>query len=59
MAAENLAEVIGSLTPEEQASVEQFIDFLRAKGSSPRLPFLAAVDEFIDQYPELHRRLAQ
>jgi hypothetical protein len=59
MAAENLARVIDSLTPEEQASVKQFIDFLRAKGSPPSSPFLAAVDEFIDQHPELLRRLAQ
>jgi hypothetical protein len=58
MAPENLADVIGSLTPEEQASVKQFIDFLKAKGSTAS-PFLAAVDEFIDQHPELLRRLAQ
>jgi hypothetical protein len=59
MAPENLVDVIGSLTPEEQASVKQFIDFLKAKGSSPSSPFLSAVDEFIDQHPELLRRLAQ
>jgi hypothetical protein len=59
MAAENLAQVIDSLTPEEQASVKQFIDFLKAKGSCPSSPFLAVVDEFIDQHPELLRRLAQ
>ena len=59
MAAENFTDVIGSLTPEEQESVKQFIDFLRRKGLSPPSPFLAAVDEFIDQHPELLRRLAQ
>ncbi len=59
MAAENLADVIGLLTPEEQESVKQFIDFLKAKGAPPSSPFLAAVDEFIDQHPELLRRLAQ
>jgi hypothetical protein len=59
MAVENLADVIGTLTPEEQESVKQFIDFLKAKGSFPSSPFLAAVDEFIDQHPELLRRLAQ
>ena len=58
MAVENLAEVINSLTPEEQESVRQFIEFLKHKESSPS-PFLAAVDEFIDQHPELLRRLAQ
>jgi hypothetical protein len=59
MAAENLAAVINSLTPEQQESVKQFVDFLRRKGSTPTSPFLAAVEEFIDQHPELLRRLAQ
>ena len=59
MAAENLADVISSLTPEEQESVKRFVDFLRRKGSSQTSQFLGAVDEFIDQHPELLRRLAQ
>jgi hypothetical protein len=59
MAAEHLTDVIGSLTPQEQESVRQFIDFLKGKGQSSASPFLAAVDEFIDQHPELLRRLAQ
>lgn len=59
MAAENLVEVISSLTPQEQESVKQFVEFLKRKGSAPSSPFLAAVDEFIDQHPELLRRLAQ
>lgn len=58
MAAENLADIISSLTPEEQESVKQFVEFLKRRGSSPS-PFLAAVNEFIDQHPELLRRLAQ
>lgn len=45
MAVENLANV--------------FVEFLKRKGSSPSSPFLMAVDEFIDQHPELLRRLAQ
>ncbi len=57
MTAENLAAVISSLTPEEQESVKQFVDFLRRKGAAPSSPFLAAVEEFIDQHPELLRRL--
>ena len=57
--AENLAAVIRSLTPEEQESVKQFVDFLRRKGSAPPSAFLGAVEEFIDQHPELLRRLAQ
>jgi hypothetical protein len=59
MAAENLAAVISSLTPEEQESVQQFVDFLRRKGSATPSPFLAAVEEFIDQHPDLLQRLAQ
>jgi len=59
MAAENLAAVISSLTPEEQESVKQFVEFLKRKGSAPSSPFLAPVDELIDQHPELLRRLAQ
>jgi hypothetical protein len=59
MAAENLADVIGSLTSEEQESVKQFVEFLKRKGSPPASPFLTAVEEFVDQHPELLRRLAQ
>jgi hypothetical protein len=59
MPVENLADAISSLTPEEQESVKQFIEFLRGKGSSRSSPFVAAVDEFIDQHPELLRLLAQ
>jgi hypothetical protein len=59
MGAENLAEVINSLTPEEKESVKQFVEFLKRRESPPSSPFLAAVDEFIDHHPELLRRLAQ
>ncbi len=59
MAAETLADVVRSLTPEEQASVMQFVEFLKRKNAPTDSPFLAAVDEFIDQHPELLRRLAQ
>ena len=59
MAAENLVDVISSLTPQEQEAVMEFVEFLKRKGSSPSSPFLAAVDEFIDQHSELLRRLAR
>jgi len=59
MAAENLADVISSLTPEEQESVKQFVEFLRRKPSPASSPFLAAVDEFIEQHSDLLHRLAQ
>jgi hypothetical protein len=59
MAAENLADVIRSLTPKEQEAVREFVDFLKRKESDPSSPFLGAVEEFIKQHPELLRRLAQ
>jgi hypothetical protein len=59
MAAENLADAINSLMPDEQESVRQFVEFLKRKGQAPPSPFLAAVEEFIDKHPELLRRLAQ
>jgi hypothetical protein len=59
MAAENLADIISSLTPAEQESVKQFVEFLKRDRPTPPTSFLAAVDEFIDQHPELLRRLAQ
>ena len=59
MAADNLADLINALTPEQQESVKQFVDFLKQRESARRTAFFAAVDEFIDQHPELLRRLAQ
>jgi hypothetical protein len=59
MAAESLSDLISKLTPEEQDSVKQFVEFLKQREASPSSPFRAAVDEFIDQHPELLRRLAQ
>ena len=59
MAAENLADVISSLTPEEQDCVKQFVEFLKRKELPPSSPFLAAVEEFIGQHRELLHRLAQ
>lgn len=59
MPAENLVDTINSLTPEQQESVRQFVEFLQQRHASSSSPFLAAVDEFIDQHPELLRRLAQ
>ena len=59
MGAQHQVDVINSLTPEQQESAKQFVDFLKQNESSASSPFLAAVDEFIDQHPELLRRLAQ
>ena len=51
-----LREVIEALTPEEQAAVREFVEFLKNKKPAP---FLAAIDEFMDQHPDLLRRLAK
>jgi len=56
---ENLAEVIRSLTPAQQESVRAFVEFLKRREPTSSSPFLAAVDEFIEQHPDLLRRLAQ
>ena len=59
MAQENIAEMVNALTPEQQAAVREFIDFLRANPPDRKRPFLAAVGEFIEQHPDLLQRLAQ
>jgi hypothetical protein len=58
MAVQDLAAVIGSLTPEEQDAVRLFIEFIKRTGT-PQSEFLAVVDEFIDQHPDLLQRLAR
>ena len=61
MSPENLGEVVQGLTPEEQASVLQFIEYLKSRVTSEavRSPYLQAADEFIAEHPDLLRRLAQ
>ena len=54
MDAQSLQELISTLTPEQQAAVAEFIEFLRNR----KPPFLTAVDEFVERHPELLRRLA-
>jgi hypothetical protein len=58
MPSQNLAAIVENLSVEEQAAVVQFIEYLKSR-TQLKGPFLAAVDEFIDQHPELLRRLAQ
>jgi hypothetical protein len=53
----SLIEIVNALTPEQQAAVREFIDFLKTRPDSSR--FSAAVAEFLDEHPELLRRLAQ
>ena len=59
MASVNITHLVDSLTPQEQEAVLEFIQFLKAKQERLQSPFLAAVDEFIDQRPDLLRRLAR
>ena len=46
------------LSAEKQAMVREFILWLKQKDEE-QSPFLAAIDEFMDEHPELLRRLAQ
>jgi hypothetical protein len=59
VAAENILDLVKTLTPQEQDAVREFINCLKNKDHTPKSPFLAAIDEFIDQHPELLRRLAE
>ena len=59
MATDSLFQIVSALTPQEQAAVREFIEFLKRKSAGHESPFLAAVDEFIGEHPELLRRLAQ
>lgn len=58
MASERLTDLINAPTPDEQESVSEFVQFWKSK-NTPRSAFLNAVDEFIEEHPELLRRLAQ
>lgn len=60
MATESLADVVRSLTPQEQDAVRQFIDYLKRRDASVcSQSFFQAADEFIAEHPELLQRLAQ
>jgi hypothetical protein len=54
-----LIEAVSSLSPEEQASVLEFIEDLKGQKSYQPSPFVQAADRFIAQHPELLRRLAE
>jgi hypothetical protein len=55
----SLAEIVDTLTPEQQAAVREFIDFLKTGTALRENRFSAAVSEFLDEHPDLLRRLAQ
>ncbi len=59
-----LAEIVESLSPQEQEAVRAFIEHLRTglpanTSAETRSPLVAAAEAFIQQHPELLRRLAQ
>lgn len=56
MPQENLAEIVNALTPQQQAAVREFVEFLK-RTTAPQSPFFSAINEFLDEHPELLRRL--
>ena len=48
---------LAQLSAEKQAVVREFILWLKQKDAD-QSPFLAAIDEFMDEHPELLKRLA-
>jgi hypothetical protein len=59
MANESMIEAVNALSPDEQASVLQFIDYLKGQNVRSGSPFLRAADRFIADHPELLRNLAE
>ena len=54
-----LIDAVSSLSPEEEKSVLQFIDYLKRQNTSGPSPFLQAAEQFMAEHPELLRRLSQ
>jgi hypothetical protein len=52
----DLVEQIQGLSEEQQEAVRKFINYLKRAKSGP---FLSAVEDFIEEHPELLRRLAK
>jgi len=60
MKLESLTDLVSQLSPDEQAAVRDFIQYIRKKKQQAETTtFLSAVDDFIAAHPELLRRLAQ
>jgi len=59
MPSESLIDAVNSLSPEEQASVLQFIDYLKRRNNFRPSAFLQAAEQFIAEHPELLHRLSQ
>ena len=51
MEQESLAQLVSRLSPEPQAAVRQFIEFIERQGArSEKTPFLEAVEEFMAEH---------
>jgi hypothetical protein len=59
MTNEHLIEAVQSLSPDQQASVLQFIDYLKRIDTPGSSPVLRAADRFIAEHPELLQNLAR
>ena len=60
MPVQSLTDIVESLSPQQQDAVRRFIDYLKIRETSNAASsYLQAADEFIDEHPELLRRLAQ
>ena len=55
---ESLAEIVSRLSPEKQAAVREFIEFIEHRKLEDT-PFMKAVEEFVAEHEELLRLLAQ
>ena len=59
MKTQSLQEILSQLSPEEQAAVRGFIQFIRGRKESSRpRDFASAVEEFIAAHPDLLQRLS-
>lgn len=59
MASESLIDAVNSLSPEQEASVLQFINHLKLAGGAGASAFVQAAEEFIAEHPDLLHRLSQ
>jgi hypothetical protein len=58
----NLVDLISTLSSEQQAAVEEFVKYLKAKSSTSAtspVTFQFALEAFVRDHPELLERLAQ
>ncbi len=53
-----LIDAVESLSPDQQALVLQFIEYLKREKESGASTFAHAADQFMAEYPELLRRLS-